>query len=68
MKVTYVVERGSFNEVANETTALATIRFTEARNRSKEGAFPLVEEAALYDVPGFRRREAVLFNILGMNP
>jgi hypothetical protein len=37
MKVTYVVERGSFMEVAKETTALATMRFTDARIRSKEG-------------------------------
>ena len=43
MNVTYVVERGSFNEVANETTALATIRFTEARTRSKAGTFPSIE-------------------------
>ena len=37
MNVTYVVERGSFNEVANEMTALATKRLTEARKRSKDG-------------------------------
>ena len=47
MNVTYVVESGSFNEVANETTALATMRFTEARNRSKDGIFPSIEGAQL---------------------
>jgi hypothetical protein len=47
MNVTYVVESGSFNEVANETTALATKRFTEARNRSKDGIFPSIEGAQL---------------------
>jgi hypothetical protein len=36
IKVTYVVERGSFIEVAQATTALATVRFTDALKRSKE--------------------------------
>jgi hypothetical protein len=46
MNVTYVVESGSFNDVAKETTALATIRFTEARKRSKDGIFPSIGHAA----------------------
>ena len=36
MKVTYVVERGSLSEVAREIRRAATVRFTDARIRSKE--------------------------------
>ena len=41
MKVTYVVERGSFFDVANEITAAAIIKFTEALRRSKAAPSPL---------------------------
>ena len=36
MNVTYVVERGSRRDVAREISRAATVKFTEARIRSKE--------------------------------
>ena len=36
MNVTYVVDKGSFSDVANDIRILATVRFTEALRRSKD--------------------------------
>ncbi len=38
IKVTYVVDNGSFNEVPAEISNADTVRFTEARMRSKEAS------------------------------
>jgi hypothetical protein len=41
MKVTKVVERGNFKEVAKAINELETDRFTEARTKSKAGGFSI---------------------------
>jgi hypothetical protein len=60
INVTYVVDNGSVNDVANEMSNVATVKFTEARIKSKEGCSSLV------GANGLNRLSINLANDLGI--